>query len=85
MVSLLTDFNLVLAHPGQCLHRLIGVSPFGLVAWVGHILNRGGVVAVAERLLGFPGCVSASADEICWLAGLVGGAEESPGAESPGG
>ena len=51
MVSLLTDFNLVLAHPGQCLHRLIGVSPFGLVAWVGHILNRGGVVAVAERFL----------------------------------
>lgn len=60
MVSLLTDFNLVLAHPGQCLHRLIGVSPFGLVAWVGHILNRGGVVAVAERLLGFPGCLGQS-------------------------
>jgi hypothetical protein len=57
MVSLLTDFNLVLAHPGQCLHRLIGVSPFGLVAWVGHILDRGGVVAVAERLLGLPGCL----------------------------
>jgi len=32
-------------------------------------------------LFGFPGCVSAAADEICWLACLVGGAEECPGAE----
>jgi hypothetical protein len=36
-------------------------------------------------LFGFPGCVSAAADEICWPACLVGGAEESPGAEGTGG
>lgn len=70
--SLLTDFDLVLSHPGQCLHRLVGVSPLRFETWVGDILGCVGVVAVAECLLGLPGCLGHShVERFCYWRGVA--------------
>lgn len=57
-VLLLTNFDIILALPDQCLHGHIRVTVFfSVVSWVGNVLRSGSVVTVTNRLLQLHCCL----------------------------